>query len=643
MSASEVDLIKKEGWEIREETLRDDAGRSIVRHHVLAYGQQFPVCHPFQIYAKLYRNETNPELKYQFMKAMHDYLWPNTVWHYWTERRFKAHCASYSYISKAGGASTAKSYDVAKIAILFWLGDPNHRAVVVASTSLDSLDSRIWGYILKLLSKAALPIPYDVRFSKPPKILNPCANKKAQDLHHGMFAVAAKKGDDETAISNWIGRHPDKGLMLVLDEGTDMPPALLNALPNLEGNQEVFQCIIIGNSNSRFDLHGAMSTPKGGWKSIDSKIHTQWETTQKNGICLFFGAYESPAIHETDPERKVLLSKFLITAEGINEKAAQFGEKSSKFLRFVIGFWPEDTSDEVVISEQFLDTFHDQSPPEWSGIHPLALVGGLDPAFSAGGDDCILRFGILGITSSGLHVLDFQNQKLLFKLAIINHPEKTAEIQIAEQTNQIMDNLRCSLGDLAIDSNGQGRAIGSVIRLHKRTHIEPIKIYSTQVGGKRVKSFDIQVRTSLELWYAFRDFMQNGQIRGLDNMTLFQFSSRLVTTDPKTRKQVLESKLEYKKRMGAVMPSLARSPDHADAAALVLQAAIIKRGFFAGKRTHIEQATTFEDSKMRIAKEIYRQQQEIKSQAPPPIPVARFSRGIESLVKKKRSGFSQFD
>jgi len=185
-------------------------------------------------------------------------MWPDALWHKWTEDRFRAHCEGYKFISYAGGASTSKSFDAAKLALLFWLADPRGRSVVVASTTLESLTGRIWGYITSFISQSTLPVQYTYYSSKPPKILY-----ERTDTIHGMFAVAAKRGDDETAIKDWIGRHPKNALLVILDEATDMPPAILGAVANLE-TAPWFQLMAIGNSNSKFDFHGAVSTPKEG-------------------------------------------------------------------------------------------------------------------------------------------------------------------------------------------------------------------------------------------------------------------------------------------------------------------------------------------------------------------------------------------
>jgi hypothetical protein len=176
------DLIEKEGWKI---SAKD--GKEVI----LAYGEVYPVKHPLSIHLKRYRLSKNPEEKYQHMKAAHDYLWPTHIklWHYWTERRFREHCNGWSYISYAGGAACAKSYDAAKIALLFWLSNPKGHAVIIASTTLNSLGARIWGYAMSLIRDTEMEIPFQYMRSQPPKFLY-----DRDDLQHGIFAAAAKLG-----------------------------------------------------------------------------------------------------------------------------------------------------------------------------------------------------------------------------------------------------------------------------------------------------------------------------------------------------------------------------------------------------------------------------------------------------------------
>lgn len=622
-------LIEKEGWEI----VKKDDGLK-----VLAYGKEFAVRHPVLIHLKLYRDETNPDQKFNHMQAAHFYLRPDLIktWHYWTEDRFRAHCEGWNYITMAGGASTAKSMDMASITSLFWLANPSKRGVIVSSTTLESLGARIWGYVTKYFQKLAVPLQFQFTGGNTPKILainkDPNAIIK-KDTLHGMFAVAAKQGDVEKSISGWIGRHPEDALMLVLDEATDITANVLQSFANLDSGDKQFQCYAIGNSNSTDDLHGAMSTPKVGWESIDPLTMKRWETTQKNGLCMFFSCYESPAVHEKDLDKQKLLSKFLISAEKIESKKKELGENSDAFWRFVIGFWKHKSTESVIVSEQLIKNFQGDKRAHFGPITPISLVGGEDIAY--GGDNCLIRMAVLGLDVNGLYVLDYRQEELSHIIPIDRHSTDSADIQIGKQTMNILASYGCPLNHLAIDSTGQGRAMGGVLQLLDKGMKRPVCIYTTKSGINQDKSFDVIIKTSYELWYILREFIQAGQIRGLDNKTIMQLSERQVIYT-KGGQPALESKADYKKRMSAKNPGQGHSPDQADAAALALQSAIINFGFTLGKRKELPRATDFKHEKwLEYRADIQRQEQKTIQQKKIYIPQATFKVGLEAAIKKK--------
>ena len=643
-------IIEKEKWQITEHK---------GSFKILAFGEEFPLVHPVQVYLKLYRKETNPESKYLYMKAAHDYLWPKTEWHYWTEARFREHCKGWNYMSWAGGANCAKSHDSAKIACLFWLANPKKRTVVVTSTTLESLSSRIWGYVTRFMDSMAVKLPFVYTGGQAPKILYPIdknqdREKRIKDTIHGMFALAAKGGEDEKAVSSWIGRHPEDALMVILDEATDINARLMGAFSNLDTGGKPFQCISIGNSNSIDDLHGAMSTPEDGWESIDPLKHNLWRTTRKNGICMFFSCYESPAIHEPDPEKRKRLAPFLITQETIDSKKKELGENSELFWRFTIGFWKLSSTENKVISQAFLEGFKVDNKTEWGGVHRISIVAGLDTAFSSGGDQCILRLGIIGFNTDGLRVLDFMGDKLTYNIPILRTDPEDATIQISRKVLKILEENRCPLDHLVYDATGQGRATGSVLMLidrqireqrmgrilgpHDPPGKQPIGVYSVKIGDKS-EAQDVIVKSAYELWFTLRDYIQEHQIKGLDDETIDQLYSRNIVTT-KTGKIALESKADYKKRRGAVNPALGKSPDKADSAALTLQAAIIVEGLQKGERRKVEEVRSFNMEKFyaiqvekdkEIAKELAALNMASK---PMSAPRARYLKGIESLKKK---------
>ncbi len=239
------------------------------------------------------------------------------------------------------------------------------------------------------------------------------------------------------------------------------------------------------------------------------------------------------------------------------------------------------------MSQAFIDKFQVHRKPEFLGYHPLQMVGGLDAAFSTGGDQCLLQLAVVGQESSGKIVIDFRDQQLLFPIGISAVASIAAELQIAAQVNEILKKFNIPLHNIAIDSNGQGRALGSTIYLAGSHLTQAIKIYCTRGGQKAVNSFDVEIMNTFELWDTVRSFVEHGQVCGLSKIAAHQLCTRLVVIQ-KNGRPVLELKKDYKKRMGAIMPSMAHSPDEADATALCLQAAIKALGFSLGQRKDIQ-------------------------------------------------------
>lgn len=473
---------------------------------------------------------------------------------------------------------THNTQAAAYIGTLFWLALPHKRAVIVTSTTIESLKSRIYGYIMRALKEMAVPVPMQIKTSPPPSI-----NPVPPDHIHGIFGIAAKQGTDEQTIKDIIGRHPKNAMLLILDEAPHMPIGIMGAFTNLKkGLEDRFQCIAIGNPDSTTDLHGALSTPLVGWNNIDPSKDFRWQTTQPNGVCLYFNPYDSPAIHEQDPLKKAALSKFLMTSESLIEAERTEGVDSEAFWRFTMGFWRDRSTDKTIVSEAFLKDYDPTKQAEFSGLRDLHIVAGLDPAFSTGGDKCILRLAVLGHHVSGSIVLDYRGTSLLFQVQIKAGTGKSAEIQIADQVIEILNHYNIPLNTLCIDASGQGRGLADVIQLRANSPYSPTKIYSTNAGNRSAKSFDVIISSAHDMWFSGREFISHGQIFGLDDLAYAQLHNRLIIE--KSGKKTLEQKADYKRRMNSVSSLLGRSPDEADAAMLALQSAIIHYGFFPGQR-----------------------------------------------------------
>lgn len=521
---------------------------------------------------------------------------------------------------------THNTQSAAYVACLFWLALPHKRAVIVTSTELASLKNRIYGYVLRALQEMSIQIPLVISNSPPPSI-----RYDPNDFMHGIFGVAAKEGNEDKTIESIKGRHPKDSLLLVLDEATDMPIGITTAVPNLrQGLSDRFQAMALGNSKSWTDLHGAWSYPKVGIENIDPKKDFRWETTQPNGICLYFNPYDSPAIHETDPVKKAALSKFLITEEKLLKAEQEQGIDSDGFWQFVMGFWRSKLSDPTIITESFLKNYDPTRRAEFSGKYDLAICAGLDPAFSVGGDKCVLRLGVLGHHVNGKMVLDFRGEAFVFVIKIFANTGKSAEIQIADQVIEICARYGVPLNTLCVDASGAGRGLADVIQLRSGGALTPTKIYSTNIGNRSAQSFDTVITSAHDMWFKGREFITHGQVFGMDALAYGQLHTRLVIE--KNGKKTLERKPDYKKRMSAISSLLGRSPDEADSAMLCLQSAIIHHGFFPGQVREAVRYLDADSMKFDMAVKQYKEMMQKKSSF---VLKASYKNGLDSIINKK--------
>lgn len=533
----------------------------------------WPLAHPLDIELGAYRYNWQSNALYHLKKA-YFIAWPHLVptWHDWTEIRFQKFCEKIKVTVWAGGANIGKSQDAACLTLLDWWANPRQRTSLVGSTTIGDLDNRIFGYIKKLHdmpSQRGIPVPGELYTSAPPKII---LDKK--DTIHGIFTIALLKGTNKSGSSsrssNLIGRHPEEGFLAVIDEGPDVSPAFVDAFSNWD-KAPLFKCIVIGNSNSMYDPHGLLAAPELGWGSVSPDYDTEWVT--RNGLCLYFDCYRSPAIYETDPAKKILLSKFLFTNESIERDKRDYGENSHAFWRMSRGFWPPEDVSQTILSPLTIDKHKAKDKTHWAGDTLLTKVGALDPAFSFGGDACVLRFADIGKDINGKWIIDFGGLDYVHYLKLDARSAEPIDYQIVTQARSLCIEAQVEFQNVAVDVNGTGMGLGSIIKQNWSRDVMQVD----SVGGcsdlrvvddKPITARDVYDRKVTELWFMMQKFIIANQIRGLDDKTCEQLCTRMYVWISK--KLSIEKKTDYKQRMGKV-DSRYKSPDEADAACLIIE------------------------------------------------------------------------
>lgn len=544
-----------------------------------AYGNAWPMMDDIALELNLFRMDFRPEQgglgALRHMINAHNLIWPEyaRTYHEWTHHRFKKLIEGHKVVSLAGGAGTAKSADAARYALLWWWALPEHRTVIVCSTTINALNKRIWSYVTSCCHKARGNLPGIISNSPPPKILH-----ARHDPKHGVHGAALKEGQADRTLADLIGIHPDDGLLVIVDEATDVTPAIYDAITNWDSGGVEFQMVVIGNSKSRLDPHGRLSEPLAGWNSIDPDHDTEWET--KNGICLYYDCYKSPYV--LHPQRSRL--SFLISSSKIAAEQQRLGVNDPKFWRFVRGFWPPEDLTKTVLSLTMCEKHNVREPAKWEGRWQITIAG-LDPAFTSEGDECILRFATMGPDERGILCLDFGGDDNVISIHLDSKSKEPISYQIVRHAKRECTARGVDPYHFGADTWGFGTGAGDIFETEWSDEIHRIASIGSPtnryVDSEMVEqAFELYDRINTEMAFAMKTFVETGQIRGLDERTIEEFCTREYGW--KGRKLRLETKKEYKDRMG-YGEGPTGSPDRADAACIIIEVAQ-RLGFAPGKR-----------------------------------------------------------
>lgn len=465
--------------------------------------------------------------------------------HSWASDQFDLF-SEYKWAAITGPAAGGKSTAAALWALFFWLSDPKNTGVLLTSTTLDGLKKRIWGYVQRYW-KMLRPF-----YPEANEVFSRCMIQSEKgDDSNGIFGIAVAAGDEEKALGRIIGFHPDR-LLVIIDEATDTPKAIVDACANLQKTKVEFQLIVIGNAKDPLDEHGKLCEPKAGWSSITVN-DTFWET--KLGACLHLDSYRSPNL---DGGRQY---SYLPSEKTIKASETMYGKDSAKFWRFDRGFWPPEGSEQIVVSQSMFDKSDCKAPAAF--VYSAEPVAGLDQ--SRGGDRCILRMGRFGQTKSGKTMIEFTD---MFPLSLnANTPANPIAYQIAQQSREICMQKNVKPSHFGMDETGDGASTADIVCREWSPAIHRVNFQAaateravSQENPKQCK--DEYANFVTELWFAFRYFLLSDQIRGLRTEDMRDFVSRYWLM--KGARYQVEPKPEMRARCGF-------SPDIGDADCIVVE------------------------------------------------------------------------
>jgi len=466
-------------------------------------------------------------------------------WHGWTENRLEAWCSN-RWQTWWGPSSSGKSTDAGLFALMHWWAAPEETTVIVCSTTKDMLEKRIFGEILRFFQLYEGAVPGTYLKSKHAIVLGD------ENSKNGIFGIAIQQGTVAQAVGNMVGIHNTYNV-LIIDEMQATREAAVEAATNLATGTE-FKFLGMGNPESRLDPLGRYSEPLSGWDSVHPDTDDRWNT--KIGRTYYYDGLKCPAVTEPDGVEKY---PFLLNKVQIDEIAESHGAESFRFWSQRRGFMPPEGMIQTVLTEAMISKFNLKEKAVWD--FETFTVAGLDPAFSAGGDKCVLTIARVGINDQRLPCIEFwdsidislavsRDTPIIYHIA--NEVKRYGELYgFTPKTLAIDDTATQSVADVVEKEWGRG-----VFRVNfggKATDL-PVSSLNPEKSCEEYKN------RVTELWYNVAEFAKFEQIRGLQNRMEVDFTQRVVLLK---RPKCVESKGDMRLRTNS-------SPDTGDSGVCIV-------------------------------------------------------------------------
>lgn len=511
--------------------------------------------------------ETGGISKYDHFVKFAKSALPKLEWNPWLEWQFKSLCDDkYAYkdgdtiirsVNWTGCGSAGKTYAAGVYAMLWFCALPKQSAVTLVSSSKNMLKRRIWPTIQKIHSDLSKT---DYAFGHLIDSQTMLQSVKG-DSKHAIVGTAVQSGELVQAVECLKGLHCPR-ILVVIDEAPGTEEAIMETIPNMRKACQDLTILTIGNAISHLDIHGRCCEPEAGWPSISVESAT-WKTkgvrswSLPSGRADHFDGFKSPNV-----AAQKTIYKYLYGYEDYRAAKANSQERQTiQLWSNDRGFWTPAGVLNTIFDETMLERYDAKGRFIWQAFSKK--IASLDPAF--GGDGCIFQPAEYGDLANGRFGIQLRE-----KIAIQADPtsKEVIDYQIAHRVMLECDRRGIRPEDFAMDKTGTGRGVYAILV----TEWGPV--LGVEFGGapsdKPASSADprpsceVYDRKVTELWYSCQEFLLTQQLKGIYDEAAIEFCSREYTI--RNKKICLDTKEECKKKIG-------RSPDHADAVAVLVELA----------------------------------------------------------------------
>lgn len=476
-----------------------------------------------------------------------------------------------------GCGSVGKSYTAVAWVLLDWWRDPEFTSVKIISATKKHATSNTFSTMVKLFKATCIRMPGH--------IIGGYLGLDPQERKSGIDVIAIPLGDD--GKGRLQGFHPDprprihpvlgpsSRVRALMDECEEIPLGVWEGVDNMLVAMEGIDTIkVIGayNPKDQTSKTAQNAEPEDGWESFDVEtgVRGKDEWTSKNGwhVLRIDGKKT-----ENVRARKMVYPGFL-TYSGFRELEVKDGGNSVNLYTFGRGAYPPEGAVGVLISSKLLQDCRGEYLFTGKPIKCAAVDVAVD-----GRDNCVLTLGRVGLA------VGFQPVK--GKLVRFKVPRRVLQADqqfilrkgntkiVGDEIMQTCVKLDVSPEYCCIDATGNGSAVFSYL---KAIWSEDVQGVDFNKNATKIKILEQDQFTPEELyegivtevWFALQRWMEFGFMGLAPGLRKDPLEAELTGrryVQGAGKKQRVEKKDDYKKRLGA------KSPDFADSLTLLLCAA----------------------------------------------------------------------
>jgi hypothetical protein len=546
----------------------------------------------------------------QHFKNYWSLLWPDDSQTWWTDLIVE-NVIKHKFTSLVGPASAWKSGTVSRLALMDWSLYPECTSVIMSSTDMEGLRSRIYGETTMMWKRASERhdwFPGNPVDSKCVITATNVEEESARDIRNSIVGVPCKTSSGVfVGMGKYSGRK-NRRVWCLADEMQFMQLSLLQGQDNLVSNDDnsgifggvypkdyqdpvergkprrCYRCVFIGNTNPsvRDNPLDVVSEPELGWGSIpeatiESGKTRVWKCKQhaKHPVqcyCINLDALDSPnSSYPIDRPRWAHLAG--------PHKLKTYAPGSESYWSNGRGVFKFGLDAFKIITKEVCEQFHAFDDVMWEG--ETTRVGACDAAYgNAGSDRCALGWLEFGKCVDGKRRIKFGEMWLV---PIVIRKDVSAEDQIAFYCKQKMESVGVSTANFFFD--GRGTLAMSFARLWssdvnalefggaptERPAGPDLFVVDKASGLKRQQtSKEAFLNFVTELWMSARYVIESDQMRGLTMEIVLDAQPREWRKVRGDKKQI-EPKDELRERTGV-------SPDLSDMLVTGIEGAR-RRGF----------------------------------------------------------------